>query len=122
MKRAWGIWALGPWDWEAWMIRAGRRHLVRTLADLAERKKVKLQSYLNAKAYAAEGFPAPISSSGSRTLLFDGEQVDAYEAGEPIPELSDTDDEEDLLDRREAAAVVGISPRTWDTYKGDPHL
>lgn len=99
------------------MIRAGRRHLVRTLADLAEQQGMRLQSYLNAKPYAAPGFPAPVSSPGSRTRLYDGEQVDAYLAGEPVPELPEKDDDQDLLDRRECADLLGISPRTWDTYK-----
>lgn len=104
------------------MIRAGRKDLVRTLADLAHQRGVKLTSYINAKPYAAEDFPDPISSTGSRTLLFDGEQTDAYLAGQPIPELPDHDSDQDLLDRRESAELLGVSPRTWDTYKDHEQL
>ncbi|MEU2681347.1 DUF6292 family protein [Streptomyces sp. NPDC007107] len=99
------------------MIRAGRRHLVCTLADLAAQQGVRLQSYLNAKHHLREGFPAPVSSAGARTRLYDNEQIAAYLAGKPIPSLPTEDDDQDLLDRRECAAALGISPRTWDKYK-----
>ncbi|MDT0432910.1 hypothetical protein [Streptomyces salyersiae] len=99
------------------MIRAGREHLVRTLADLAEQQGMQPKSYLNAAPYAAAGFPVPISSKGARTRLYDAEQVDAYLQGKPVPPLPDEDDDQDLLDRRECAAELGVSPRTWDTYK-----
>ncbi|ORT54186.1 DUF6292 family protein [Streptomyces sp. CB03238] len=104
------------------MIRAARKHLVRTLADLAQQQGVQLQTYLNAKRHAAEGFPAPISSKGARTKLYDAEQVDAYLAGAPVPPLPDENDDQDLLDRRECAEVLGVSPRTWDSYKADEQL
>lgn len=99
------------------MIRAGRRHFVRTLADLAAQQGVHVQSYVNAKRHLVDGFPAPISSAGSRTRLYDSEQVDAFLAGKPVPSLPTEDDDQDLLDRRECAAALGISPRTWDKYK-----
>ncbi|MEV5162842.1 DUF6292 family protein [Streptomyces sp. NPDC053728] len=99
------------------MIRAGRRHLARTLADLAAQQGVRLQSYLNAKRHLVDGFPAPISSAGSRTRLYDGEQVDAFLAGAPVPSLPTEDNDQDLLDRRECAAALGISPLTWDKYQ-----
>ncbi|MFI8008255.1 DUF6292 family protein [Streptomyces sp. NPDC086010] len=99
------------------MIRAGRRHLVRTLADLATGQGVRPHTYINAKHHLADGFPAPISSAGSRTRLYDARQVDAYLAGQPIPPLPTEDDDQDLLDRRECATALGISPRTWDKYK-----
>jgi hypothetical protein len=104
------------------MIRAGRRDLVRKLADLAEQRGVKVASYMTAKPYRAPGFPAPISSAGSRILLFDADQVDAYLAGEPVPAFPDEEHDDDLLDRRECAALFAISPRTWDTYKNAPEL
>ncbi|MFJ2438836.1 DUF6292 family protein [Streptomyces anulatus] len=109
------------------MIRAGRDHLVRTLADLAAQQGVQPQTYLNAGHHKVAGHPKPISSPGARTLLYDGEQVDAYLAGKPVPPLPAPDDEQhqddgDLLDRREAAAVLGVSPRSWDTYKRHPLL
>ncbi|WP_331720706.1 DUF6292 family protein [Streptomyces sp. NBC_01174] len=99
------------------MIKAGRRHLVRTLADLATQQGVQLHSYLNAKQHLAPGFPTPISSAGARNRLYDSEQVDAFLAGQPIPTLPTKDDDQDLLDRRECSAALGISPRTWDKYK-----
>lgn len=99
------------------MIRAGRRHLVRTLKDVATQQGVRLQSLLNARRHLREGFPKPISSTGARTRLYDGEQIDAYLAGRPIPPLPTENDDQDLLDRRECAAALGISPRTWDKYK-----
>ncbi|MGW5679230.1 DUF6292 family protein [Streptomyces sp. NPDC003860] len=104
------------------MIRAGRRHLVRTLADLAQQQGAALQTYLNNRPYAAPGFPEPISAPGARTRLYDGDQVDAYLTGRPIPPLPTVDDDQDLLDRREAAAVLGVAPRSWDTYKHNPQL
>lgn len=104
------------------MIRAGRQHLVRTLADLAAQRGVGIDRYNRLKPYEAEGFPAPVSPNESRTRLYDGEQVDAYLAGKPVPPLPDGEDDEDLLDRRECAALIGVSPRSWDIYKNDPAL
>jgi hypothetical protein len=43
-----------------------------------------------------------------RTRLYDGEQVDAYLAGRPVPGLPTVDDDDDLLDCQEAAALSGI--------------
>lgn len=109
------------------MICAGRRHLVRTLADLAAQQGLELQSYLNAAPHKKAGHPAPVSSKGARSLLYDGEQVDAYLTGRPVPPIRSEDDDQDhddddLLDRREAAAVLGVAPRSWTTYKHHPLL
>ncbi|MGW6581163.1 DUF6292 family protein [Streptomyces globisporus] len=104
------------------MIRAGRQHLVRTLADLAAQQGVGIDRYARLKPYAAEGFPAPVNSKGSRTRLYDGEQVDAYLLGKPVPPLPEADDDGDLLDRRECAALIGVAPNSWDIYKRDPVL
>lgn len=104
------------------MIRAGRRHLVRTLADLAAQQGVSPQRYAKLKPYAVPGFPPPVSAAGARTRLYDGEQVDAHLLGEPVPKLPDQDDDADLLDRQECAAELGVSPRTWDGYKSAPLL
>lgn len=104
------------------MIRAGRRHLARTLADLAAQQGVQPQSYLNAGPHKAPGFPAPVSSPQARVRLYDGDQVDAYLTGAPVPPLPTDDDDDDLLDRREAAALIGVSPRSWDVYKNHPLL
>ncbi|MEV7425921.1 DUF6292 family protein [Streptomyces sp. NPDC091212] len=104
------------------MIRAGRRDLARTLADLAAQQGLSTQRYTKVKPYEAAGFPAPISSVRARTQLYDSEQVDAYLQGKPVPQLPDQDDAEDLLDRRECAAEIGVTPRSWDSYKTDPLL
>ncbi|WP_051838349.1 DUF6292 family protein [Streptomyces sp. NRRL F-2580] len=104
------------------MIRAGRLKYVQTMSDLADALGKKLVTVRNQKPYAAEGHPAPISSPSARNQLWDAEQTKAYYAGKPIPELPQVDDEEDLLDRHEAAELLGIAPVTWNTYKKDPDL
>ncbi|WDG26833.1 DUF6292 family protein [Streptomyces sp. CA-278952] len=104
------------------MIRAGRRHLVRTLADLAAQQGLRTERYLKLKPYEAPGFPPPVSSPKARTRLYDGEQVDAYLLGKPVPPLPDQDGDDDLLDRQECAAAIGVTPRTWDGYKRHPLL
>ncbi|MEV7165858.1 DUF6292 family protein [Streptomyces microflavus] len=104
------------------MIRAGRHHLVRTLADLAAQQGLGIDRYTRLKPYEAAGFPAPVSSEGARTKLYDGEQVDAYLRGETVPRLPAGEDDQDLLDRRESAAELGVSPDTWKKYKSDPTL
>ncbi|MFI0141915.1 hypothetical protein [Streptomyces luteogriseus] len=102
------------------MIRAGRRHLVRTLADIAAQQGIAVQTLLSSGRLKAEGFPAPLSAG--RTRLYDGEQVDAYLAGHPVPELPTADHDEDLLDRQEAAALSGIPPHVWDRRKKTPSV
>ncbi|MFD5347473.1 hypothetical protein ACFWJY_27875 [Streptomyces anulatus] len=104
------------------MIRAGRRHLVRTLADLAAQQGLRTERYLKLKPYEAPGFPPPVSSPKARTRLYDGDQVDAYLLGKPVPPLPDQEDDDDLLDRQECAAAIGVTPRTWDGYKRHPLL
>ncbi|MEU1710099.1 hypothetical protein ABZ478_32825 [Streptomyces sp. NPDC005706] len=100
------------------MIRAGRLHVVRTLADIAVRQGIAVQTLLNSGRHLAEGFPAPLNAG--RTRLYDGEQVDACLAGLPVPPLPVTDDDEDLLDRQEAAALRGMTAQRWDRRKLDP--
>ncbi|WP_053640282.1 MULTISPECIES: DUF6292 family protein [unclassified Streptomyces] len=104
------------------MIRAGRLQYVQTMADLADTLGKKLVTVRNQKPYAAEGHPAPISSPNARAQLWDAEQTRAYYAGQPVPELPRVDDEEDLLDRHEAAELLGVAPVSWNTYKRDPNL
>ncbi|MGA5771800.1 hypothetical protein ACPC36_30535 [Streptomyces pseudogriseolus] len=100
------------------MIRAGRRHLVRTLADIAAQQGIAVQTLINSGRLRAEGFPAPLGAG--RTRLYDGEQVDAYLAGRPVPALPTADDDDDLLDRQEAAALRGMDPQAWDRRKKEP--
>lgn len=104
------------------MIRAGRLQYVQTMSDLAAVLGKKLVTVRNQKPYAAEGHPKPISSPTSRAQFWDSEQTKAYYAGEPIPELPQVDDDEDLLDRHEAAELLGIAPVTWNGYKRDQDL
>lgn len=106
------------------MIRAGRREYTRTMADLAKARGVSLGTFRNTKPHTAAGHPAPISSTGARVLLWDGEQVDAFYDPdiEEIPGLPAQDSDEDLLDRNEAAAARGVTPKTWDSYKTAPRL
>ncbi|MCA1221922.1 hypothetical protein [Streptomyces sp. 8L] len=101
------------------MIRAGRQHRVRTLADIAAQQGIAVQTLLNSRQHQAEGFPAPLNGTG-RPKLYDAEQVDAYLAGRPVPLLPKTDDDADLLDRQEAAHLRGMTPKQWDTRKTDP--
>ncbi|AWN32631.1 DUF6292 family protein [Streptomyces sp. NEAU-S7GS2] len=104
------------------MIRAGRQHLVRTIADLAAGRRLSKGTFSNRQLHRAPGHPRPISSEHAKVLLWDGAQTDAYNAGAPIPSLPDLDDDGDLLDRNEAAAAVAVKPSSWDTYKATPAL
>src|SRR5690606_28491209 len=102
------------------MIRAGRRHLVRTLADIAAQQGIAVQTLLSSGRLQTEGFPPPVCTG--RTRLYDGEQIDAYLAGRPVPALPTADDDEDLLERQEAAALSGIPLHAWDRRKKHPSV
>ncbi|MFE4018501.1 hypothetical protein ACFXPZ_13920 [Streptomyces sp. NPDC059101] len=104
------------------MIRAGRVDRVQTMADLAAIQGISLGTFRNTKAHTKAGHPAPISSAGARTQLWDSEQTAAYLAGEPIPDITGPESDEDLLDRNEAAAELSVTPRTWDGYRSDPRI
>ncbi|MCX5115117.1 hypothetical protein OOK13_43095 [Streptomyces sp. NBC_00378] len=104
------------------MIRAGRAALVRTLADLATAAGKTPKTFSNQKLHKLPGHPEPISSLRARVLLWDGEQIDAYRAGLPVPPLPVQDSPDDLLDRNEAADLVGVAPRTWDRYANLPGM
>ncbi|MEU5234050.1 hypothetical protein [Streptomyces anulatus] len=104
------------------MIHPSRVHLVRTREMLAADMGMAQGTFANKKPYDETGFPAPVSSAGSRTLLWDGGQTAAYRAGEPLPTLPAPDDPAMLLDRQEAAAELGVKPRTWDGYATDPTI
>ncbi|MEU6460294.1 hypothetical protein ABZ849_38520, partial [Streptomyces sp. NPDC047065] len=99
------------------MIRVGRQHLVRTLADIAAQQGIAVQTLLNSGQHLAEDFPAPLNAG--RTRLYDGEQVEAHLAGQPVPQLPAVDDDDDLLDRQEAAALRGEPLSVWDRRKKD---
>ncbi|MFI1501011.1 DUF6292 family protein [Streptomyces platensis] len=107
------------------MIRAGRAGRVQTMADLAAAhlpKPIRLGTFRNNKLHLREGHPVPISSPGAKTLLWDAEQTSAFNAGEPVPDITGEDSDEDLLDRQEAAAELGVTPRTWNSYRYDPRI
>ncbi|WP_394426890.1 hypothetical protein [Streptomyces sp. SGAir0957] len=104
------------------MIRAGRRDKVQNSADLAQAMSMALGTFRNRKPFTADGFPSPISPAGAKTLLWDREQTAAFLAGRTVPALPQTDDDEDLLERIEAAELLGVTPSTWNSYKRDPRL
>lgn len=99
------------------MIRAGRKDLARTLADLAAAEGVAFSTYKKKQLHRRKKHPEPISSPTARVLLYDGAQVDAFRAGEPVPPLPARDDPDDLLDQHEAAALVGLASRSWEVHK-----
>ncbi|WP_331727692.1 hypothetical protein [Streptomyces sp. NBC_01176] len=104
------------------MIRAGRRKFAQSSEELAAAMGVTIGTFRNKRPYANEDFPPLISSEGARVKLWDSEQTAAHLAGRPVPELPQEDDEQDLLDRNEAAAELGVSPKTWDDYKTHPQI
>ncbi|WP_331757049.1 DUF6292 family protein (plasmid) [Streptomyces sp. NBC_01544] len=104
------------------MIRAGRLKYAQTMADLAAQLGMPLGTFRNKKPHTQKGHPAPISSPTSRALLWDSEQTAAFHAGKPVPALPKADADEDLLDRHEAAAELGVSAASWNKYKSDPKL
>ncbi|MDP9954343.1 MULTISPECIES: hypothetical protein [Streptomyces] len=65
---------------------------MRTLADLAAQQGIELQTFLNRASHKEAGYPAPVSSPGAQALLFDGEQIDAYLTGRPVPPLRAEED------------------------------
>ncbi|MET9162097.1 hypothetical protein ABZX56_30615 [Streptomyces parvulus] len=104
------------------MIRAGRAHLARTLSDLARAEGRSLAAFKKSKLHKQAGHPGPISSPTARVLLWDAEQTEAFRSGQPVPLLPGDDDPEDLLDQHEAAALVGLSPRSWEVHKKHAEL
>ncbi|MET9499547.1 hypothetical protein [Streptomyces sp. NPDC006552] len=105
------------------MIRAGRRGFVQNSADLAAAMGFSsVKAFRNRKPHEAPGFPAPISAPEGKGKLWDAEQTAAYINGDPVPALPARDDDEDLLERTEAAAYLNVTPKTWDSYKRDPRL
>ncbi|WJV51747.1 DUF6292 family protein [Streptomyces flavofungini] len=104
------------------MIRAGRLQHVKTMADLASDLGISLGGFRNKAPHLQDGHPAPISSPSSRAQLWDGEQTDAFYADKPVPPLPAAEDDQDLLDRHEAAGELGVTAGTWNTYKRDRRL
>ncbi|MGW5353367.1 DUF6292 family protein [Streptomyces sp. NPDC004031] len=92
------------------------------MADLAKERGLALPTYRNRGLHKQEGHPPPISSAGSRTLLWDAEQVDEFRATGSFPPLPDEDSDDDLLDRYEAAQLRGVTPKTWTGYAEEPQM
>ncbi|MEV7526739.1 hypothetical protein [Streptomyces sp. NPDC091371] len=90
--------------------------------ELADALGLKWSTFDRTKPHTAAGFPPPVSSKGALLLLWDLEQVEAFRDGRPTPVIPDVEHEEDLLDRREAALLLGVKPRSVDSYKTDPRL
>ncbi|MFG2774752.1 hypothetical protein [Streptomyces sp. NPDC048350] len=104
------------------MIRAGRRKYVQNSSELAAAMGISIGTFRNTQPYTAEDFPPLISSEGARVKLWDSEQTAARLDGRPVPALPDKDDDQDLLDRNEAAALLKVTPKTWDDYKRHPQI
>lgn len=102
------------------VIRVGRAAVGRQ--ELAELLGMKWPTFRSVMPYTVEGFPAPISPEGGQVLLWDLEQVEAYRDGRPQPAIPAGGDDGDLLDRREAAALLDVKPRSFDSYKKDGRL
>lgn len=104
------------------MIRAGRQKYAQNSDDLAKAMGISIGTFRNKQPYTDEDFPPLISSEGARVKLWDSEQTAAHLDGRPVPAIPDEDDDQDLLDRNEAAAELGITPKTWDDYKTHPQI
>ncbi|MFR9806492.1 hypothetical protein ACL02T_30010 [Pseudonocardia sp. RS010] len=97
------------------MIRAGRTAIDRIGIGAAH--GLSATQATRRRPWVDEGHPAPVNRPGGRrTGLWDEEQVWAFAAGQPIPELPQHDDPADLLDAAEAAEFAGIEPVTWNRY------
>ncbi|MFB7234878.1 hypothetical protein ACFCXK_08870 [Streptomyces sp. NPDC056269] len=104
------------------MIRAGRRRYAQNSDELATAMGISIGTFRNKQPYTAEDFPPLISSDGARSKLWDSQQTAAHLGGRPVPALPKDDDDQDLLDRNEAAALLKVTPKTWDTYKTDQQI
>lgn len=111
-----------PTDQERTMIRAGRQKYAQNSEELAKAMGISIGTFRNKQPFTAEDFPPLISSEGARVKLWDSEQTAAHLAGRPVPARPTEDDDQDLLDRNEAAAELGITPKTWDDYKTHPQI
>ncbi|MFF2308510.1 helix-turn-helix domain-containing protein [Streptomyces sp. NPDC058128] len=101
------------------MIPRGRPVLNET--DVARRAGVSLATWRRRHA-AAFREDVPDLLPGSRYLLYDLAQTDAYLEGRPLPELPDGEHPDDLLTAEDVAAVLGINTSTVRAYATQGHL
>ncbi|MFI1660483.1 hypothetical protein ACH4ZU_37085 [Streptomyces sp. NPDC020472] len=59
---------------------------------------------------------------GSRFLLYDLAQTEAYLAGRPVPPLPSDEHPDDLLTGKETADLISIAPSTVQAYATQGHL
>lgn len=98
------------------MIRRGRP--VVDAAGAAALLGMTYKTFRNNGTAHEPGFPDPVNP-GRRKLLYDEQQVRAYAAGQPLPELPAGEHPEDLLDEHEAGEVLGV---TYATVRKDRHV
>jgi len=90
-------------------------------ADIARRAGVPVATWRRRDAPAFRLRIASLFPS-SRTLIYDLAQADAWLEGRPIPPLPVGEHPEDLLNDKEAAAVLGIDPSTVRAYAAKGYL
>ncbi|GLY80509.1 hypothetical protein [Actinoallomurus iriomotensis] len=72
---------------------------------------IAYKTFRNTRVVTDPAFPAPVNP-GRRKLLYDEEQVRAYAAEKPLPELPTGEHPDDLLDDQEAADVLRVAYAT----------
>ncbi|MGW7673812.1 DNA-binding protein [Streptomyces sp. NPDC054775] len=90
-------------------------------ADIARRVGVPLATWRRRDAPAFRQ-RVPSLFPGSRFLIYDLEQVTAYLAGSPLPDLVAEEHPDDQLNDKEAAGILGIEPSTVRAYAGQGYL
>ncbi|MFJ3505085.1 DNA-binding protein [Streptomyces sp. NPDC090135] len=101
------------------MIPRGRPVINET--GIAARAGVPLPTWRRRDALAFREH-VPSLLPGSRHLLYDLAQAEAYLAGKPIPALPAGEHPDDLLTAEEAAALLGITTATLRSYAAHSYL
>ncbi|MGA5874008.1 helix-turn-helix domain-containing protein [Streptomyces cinereoruber] len=101
------------------MIPRGRPVLNET--DVARRAGVSLATWRRRGA-AAFREHVPDLLPGSRFLLYDLAQTDAYLEGRPVPALPEGEHPDDLLTADDVAQILGINTSTVRAYATQGHL
>lgn len=101
------------------MIPRGRPVLNET--DVARRAGVSLATWRRRDA-AAFREHVPDLLPGSRFLLYDLAQTDAYLEGRPVPALPEGEHPDDLLTADDVAQILGINTSTVRAYATQGHL